>query len=270
MALLSLTLLGGFQARLGDRLLTIPTRKSAGLFAYLAIRSSEVHLRDKLASLLWGGHGHEEARHSLRQSLSGLRTALSGAQPVLKISRSGVMFDARFADIDVLRFERLASRDAPRALKEAVALYRGDLLDGLDLSEEPFEEWLRNERARLREHAVGILTRLASYQAEAGEVEAAIQTAVRLVGLDPLREEFHRLLISLYARRGRIGDAVQQYRACTSVLRRELGVEPTKETQRVYYTALSQGRSALTSPVRVASGPTGRASPAGIPPRAIR
>jgi DNA-binding SARP family transcriptional activator len=266
-----LTLLGRFQGAVGGRGLALPTRKSQALLAYLAVLPGELHLRDKLAALLWGSSGREQARHSLRQSLSTLRVALVTSRvPVLTITHTGVVFDEAAADVDVARFERLASRDSLRALKEAEALYRGDLLDGLDVSEEGFEEWLRGERARLREHAVGALTRLASYQAEAGEVEAAIQTALRLVGLDPLREEFHRLLISLYTRLGRIGDAVQQYRACTAVLRRELGVEPTRETQRVYYSALSQGRSALPSPLRATSGPAGRVIPTGVPPRAVR
>lgn len=268
---LGITLLGRFQARVAGREIVLPTRKTQALLAYLAVVPGEMHLRDKLAALLWGASGREQARHSLRQSLSTLRVALGTSRvPVLTITHTGVIFDEAAADVDVARFERLASRDSLRALKEAEALYRGDLLDGLDVSEEGFEEWLRGERARLREHAVGALTRLASYQAEAGEVEAAIQTALRLVGLDPLREEFHRLLISLYTRRGRIGDAVQQYRACTAVLRRELGVEPTRETQRVYYSALSQGRSALPSPLRATSGPAGRVIPTGVPPRASR
>lgn len=271
MVRLSLRLFGGFQARIGDRKLSFPTRKSQALLAYLAIVPGQGHLRDKLAALLWGGSGREEARHSLRQSLSVLRNALSSTRPpVLRISGPEVALDVAPVDVDVLRFEQLIRRDSPRSLEEAVTLYRGDLLEGLDVSEEPFEEWLLGERTRLRETAVAVLTRFVGLQTQSGSEDGAIQTALRLLALDPLREEFHRLLMSLYGRRGRIGDAVEQYRTCAAVLRRELGVEPTSETQRVYYSVLSQGRPSLPSPARPAWGMPARIVSARVPRRGIR
>jgi DNA-binding SARP family transcriptional activator len=55
MARLALTLLGGFQARLGaGPPLTLPTKKIQALLAYLALPPGREHARDKLAVLLWG------------------------------------------------------------------------------------------------------------------------------------------------------------------------------------------------------------------------
>src|SRR5262249_56917737 len=67
-----------------------------------------------------------------------------------------------------------------------------------------------------------------------GAPESAVRSAVRLLALDPLREETHRTLMQLYARQGRLGDALRQYQTCVSVLRSELGVEPAQETRRIY------------------------------------
>src|SRR2546421_6641359 len=70
MARLSLTLLGGFQARLEPGSpLALPTKKAQALLAYLAIPVGQAHPRDKLAALLWGGIREESARASLRQAL---------------------------------------------------------------------------------------------------------------------------------------------------------------------------------------------------------
>jgi hypothetical protein len=55
MARLTLTLLGGFQARLGTGPpLTLPTKKIQAFLAYLALPPGREHTRDKLAALLWG------------------------------------------------------------------------------------------------------------------------------------------------------------------------------------------------------------------------
>src|SRR5712691_9054744 len=65
-----LTLLGGFQGRLGGATpLTLPTRKTKALLAFLALPPGRSHPRAKLASLLWGDLPEPQARRGLRQSL---------------------------------------------------------------------------------------------------------------------------------------------------------------------------------------------------------
>ena len=235
MARLTLRLFGAFQARYGERNLTFPTRKAQALLAYLAVRPEQDHTRNKLAAMFWGSAGKEQARQSLRQSLSAIRRIFSPFHPgIVVVEGDRVTLDRSAIDVDVAEFERLASQESPRDLQQASALYVGDLLDGFDVSEDHFEEWLRNERARLRESAIQVLTRLVPHQTKSGSPESAIQFAVRLLALDPLREETHRTLMRLYARQGRLGDALRQYQACVNVLRQELGVDPAEETRRVY------------------------------------
>ena len=57
----SLTLLGGFQVRLGPEPQTVPTRKAQALLAYLALHAGHAHSREKLATLLWGNSGETQA-----------------------------------------------------------------------------------------------------------------------------------------------------------------------------------------------------------------
>jgi DNA-binding SARP family transcriptional activator/tetratricopeptide (TPR) repeat protein len=273
-ARLTLRLLGGFQPRYGERGLTFPTRKAQALLAYLAIRPEQDHTRNKLAALLWGSAGKEQARQSLRQSLSTIRRILAPFHPgIVVIEGDRVTLDGSAIEVDVGEFERLASRESPKDLQLAATLYVGDLLDGLDVSEDPFEEWLHTERARLRESAIHVLTRLMRHQSKSGSPESAIQTAVKLLALDPLREETHRTLMHLYARQGRLGDALRQYQACVNVLRRDLGVEPAEETRRVYRELVPRRRPIIsTSQVRAqaavdAQEPGGRLlGSAGQPP----
>src|SRR5262249_58629303 len=71
----------------------------------------------------------------------------------------------------------------------------------------------------------------------------ALQTALRLLALDPLQEPVHRTLMRLYAELGRRGAALRQYQLCVSVLQRELRVEPEAATRQLYQEILRHGPS---------------------------
>ncbi len=260
MARLALTLLGGFQARLDSGPpLALPTKKIQALLAYLALPAGRAHTRDKLAALLWGDLSQPRARNSLRQALYTLRQAVDPGRPTcLCVEGTTIALKTNAVTVDTGIFERLVGERTPETLAQAVELYRGDLLDGLTLQEPPFEEWLMAERERLRELALEALAGLLALQRAAGTVDAALQTGLRLIALDPLQEPVHRTLMRLYAQLGRRGSALHQYQLCVGVLQRELGVEPEEETKRLYQEILRR-RPALT----VASGPE---SAGGSPP----
>ena len=88
----------------------------------------------------------EQARGSLRHALYELRRALAAAPAVLRIEGDTVAVNASIIDLDVATFTRLLADGRPQALEQAIALYRGDLLTGLTVKEEPWELWLRSER----------------------------------------------------------------------------------------------------------------------------
>jgi DNA-binding SARP family transcriptional activator len=242
MARLSLTLLGGFQARLEPGgAVGLPTRKAQALLAYLALPLGQAHPRDKLAALLWGGIREDSARSSLRQALFALRKSLAVTDPVsLTVDRDTIALDQGAVTVDVADFERLLAEATPAALERAAALYRGDLLAGLVIDEPPFEEWLLGERERLRELALEGLAKLLAHYRTAGATEAAIQTGLTLLGLDPLQEPAHRTLMRLYAQSGRRGAALRQYQQCVAVLKRELDLEPEAETKQLYQELVRQ------------------------------
>ena len=265
MAQVQLRLFGGFQIQVpSGQTIALPARKAQALLAYLALHPGQAHPRDKLAALLWGDVPAERARHSLRQVLVGLRHALPRSGPVILLEEAdSVAVGGSAIDVDVTSFERLAASAEADALAAAIALYRGDLLEGLAVQEAPFEEWLLTERERLRELAVETLAKLLAHHLKAGNRDEAIQAAVRLLGLDPVLESVHRALMRLYAQQGRRGAALAQYQACVSVLERELGIEPEAETKRLYHEVL-QSR-AVHSAARGVSHPVPEAVVPALP-----
>ena len=184
---LRLTLLGGFEVRSSSGPIAIPLRKAQALLAYLALPPGQPHPRSKLAALLWGDAGEEEARNSLRQTLFGLRRALTVVrEPVLLTDGESVTLSASAVNVDVATFERLVREGTTRALEEAAALYKGELVEGLNVPEAPLEDWLMGERQRLREEAVGALGKLLRDHLAAGKNDSAIRAALRLLTLEPL------------------------------------------------------------------------------------
>jgi hypothetical protein len=144
-------------------------------------------------------------------------------------------------EVDVVAVRTAGVPRTVPARSRAVELYRGDLLLGFNVNEPLFEEWLVTERERLREMAMEALAKLLAHQTRAGATERAIQTAVRLLGLDPLQEAVHRTLMRLYSRQGRRGAALKQYQTCVGVLQRELGTAPESETKQLYRSRAPSG-----------------------------
>ena len=235
MARLMLQLLGGLRAyREGGGDVAAAGRKAIALLAYLALNPGQRCTRDRLATLLWSDRGEEQARHSLRQAVLSLRKALDDEDGSILISDGDrLTLDPEAIAVDVHAFERMAASPTREALEQAGELYVGDLLDGIDARSEGFDEWLAAERARLRDLAADVLQRLTQIYMEGGEWDAAIEAAHRLLALDPLREEGHRILMRLYDRTGRRSLALRQYRICEETLRRELDVAPAAETIRL-------------------------------------
>lgn len=233
---LTLRLLGPFEAQLSDgSRVEITAKKAKALLAYLAVAGGRAVSRDKLASLLWEFSADEQARTSLRQTLSLLRKSLTPTGTECIVSKGDTLaIRLEEVSIDTLDFETLASDATPEALERANALYRGELLDGMSLREQAFEEWLRCERTRFHELALRGLDQLFSHHVSRGECDAAARLARQLLGLDPMREDVHRSLMRLYAEQGQRSLALTQYEQCRVLLKHELGVAPDPETDALY------------------------------------
>ena len=178
-----------------------------------------------VAATLWPDDLDADARANLRRHLHRLRSALPAAEGGDWIRDEGGRVGwnhAAAAFVDVAAFAALIGEPARRA--EAVALYEGDLLDGVD------EEWLAIERERLRAAFVDGALGLAAAQRRERDFAAAASSAERVLAHDDLREDALRELIAARYESGERTTALATFERFAGRLRDALGVDPMPET----------------------------------------
>jgi len=219
--------LGGFELlRTGDHqisgLLTHP--KCVALLTYLAAaRPLGSHRRDKLFALFWPEFDTHRARDSLRQAIYVIRERL-GRDAIRNRGAADVTLAAEAWWCDVVAFE-----EAVRAGDEelALALYRGDFLDGFFVHGVPeFEAWVASERARLARAYTRVLEQRAARLEAGGDPLEAVDGWSRLVERDPLNGRLVlRLMAALDASGDRAG-ALAAARRHARLLAAELDATP--------------------------------------------
>ena len=210
------------------------------MLAFLAVKPGQLVSRDKMAGLLWSSTAPEQARQSLRQTLSTLRRELAAVsqQKILVEEGDFLSLDASQVYCDVVEFETLVATGTPEALDPATRLYTGDFLDGFQIDEEKFDQWVLAERDRLHRMALRAHAQLVEQLTRSGAIDEAIGTAQQSLRIDALQESMHRTLMRLYIQSGDLVNAIQQYDACVKILRRELDIEPDAETRALQHEAI--------------------------------
>ena len=239
---LELSFLGSYQVKLDGMPVTgFEADKVRALLAYLAVESDRPHRREQLAALFWPGWPDASARTSLRNALSNLRRAIgdeTAEHPFLLISRETIQFNPESSYfLDTLELERLTkdSRATADQLQYAINRYRGSFLEGFTLKDCPaFDDWSAVLRELMQQQVSALLSRLAELYEKDKAHEKAINCVRKRLELEPWQEDAHRQLMRLLAISGQRSAALEQFEACKRSLKKELGVEPSAETLRLY------------------------------------
>ena len=93
---------------------------------------------------------------------------------------------------------------------------------------------------------IDALDRVSRIQLRMNRLDDCIATGLRMLAVDPCREDAHRLLMSCYAHQGRIYQALRQYDLCCRMLRATLETGPADETVRLHR-AIREGSALRTS-----------------------
>lgn len=251
---IQLNLMGHFSLLVNGEPVDVKARKSKVLIAWLALHQGKPQSREKLATLLWSESAPQQARQSLRQSMSDLRRIFDGADDVLDVSTDRVLMITDSVSVDALQFEYLATSESEPELEKAADLYQGLLLDGVDARSDSFDAWLSAEQTRLLDIAISTLSRLADHYRH-DDIDRAVQYGQRLLTIDPLQERMHRRLMELYHAMGRREEVVRQYRDFRNLLQRELGLLPSAETDELFHQLVETPAKVQPAPPSVDPAP---------------
>lgn len=230
---LKIYLLGQFKLVVNERQLELPSRPAQSLLAYLALNAGITQRRERLASLLWPDANESSARGYLRQALWHVRKAL-GSEPLnwedyLQISNISITFDTRsdyWLDAQLLLG---AVDDHPvEEMIEVVRFYRGELLPGF------YDEWVVQERERLLAAYQQRMNILMEHLLEMEEWEQVLEWGEHWIRCGYSPEPAFRALMRAHAGMGNPGMVTATYQRCEQALERELAVEPSPETHRLY------------------------------------
>jgi len=258
MPLLTIRLLGEFSAvDLRGNALSIGNRRLQALVVYLALRGGKTSHRE-IGELLFDDPGAEGQARALVRDLQYALRYLS--HDLLIDDGRSIRFNREHVTVDAQDFNDLVSGPSINTIRKAVELYRGNLLDHFSSGIRAFDDWLAERRLNLWRGALSMFGTLLTTQIRAGWWEEAVETAGRLLQLDPSQEVVHRTLMRLQLEQGRADSAMRRYQECADLLRREYQRDPAPETERLRQEIAAALEKAPAprevAPVRSNGGPT--------------
>lgn len=213
-------LLGGFEVTAGGRSWDMPS-SCQRLLVYLVLRGRPQH-RTVVAGSLWPDKTEGRAAANLRASLWRLPTPagvnlVDSTGPSIQVSRE-LAIDVREAE--AVGWALVAD---PTSLVNEVdsSLFLQELLPGW------YDDWVMFERERVAQLQVRFLEALTYALVERDRLTKALDIALRLVNVDPLREASQRALLTVYRAEGSFEQARRQFETYRQLIQDTFGCDPS-------------------------------------------
>ncbi len=261
---LTASVLGVLQVRRDGAALELGPVQQRVVLAVLLLHAGRAVSRDALITAVWGEAAPKSVVNLVHRHASGVRRVLEperasrSAESLLTWTNSAYRLALPPGALDVEAFETAVSRaqrqrlsghpaEAAETLREALALWRGPLCDGLT---SPF---LDAERDRLAEQRLRATADRIELDLVLGSPADLVGELRPLVAEHPSQERLHGLLMRALYREGRPADALAAYGAARRYLREQLGIDPSEPLRQIHRRVL-EGDPTLAAPVADGTG----------------
>jgi DNA-binding SARP family transcriptional activator len=226
------------------------TRRARDILCFVASRRHRRASKDTIIDTFWGEIDGAVVEKNFHPTVSHIRKALNSNQPFKQnfiLYRDGdyqLNPDLSYK-IDTEEFDRLVAKgesarrlrqfdESATAFEQAIDLYRGDFAQG------SYEPWVDEQRSYYRQQYLHLLEVLAAMAQKQEDWARSLQLGQLILKEDQFREDIHCLVMRAQVSLGNRGAARDQFESLTRLLEKELGVEPGRESRKIYEELLTQ------------------------------
>ncbi|GAA1672951.1 BTAD domain-containing putative transcriptional regulator [Nonomuraea maheshkhaliensis] len=216
------------------------------LLAVLLLRANETVTLDHLVEFCFSARVPPSARRQVQNTAGRLRKVLTaaGCPDVITTMAGGYALNAGPDTLDLLEWaehlqagRRAAAqgreREAAASLRRGLSLWRGPLLDGIDLA------GLEATTAGIEQARMAALEDCLELELRLGHHRDLLPELAALTDRHPLRERLWALRMLAVYRCGARAEALEVYRAARATLVAELGLEPGPPLRRMEQAVLT-------------------------------
>ena len=219
--------------------------RQRSLLAFLLYYSKTPIPRDRLLQQFWPDHDPDCARNNLNVAICNLRRYLGAYldQETICYRNESFFINPRLhivSDLDEFLqcYQQGNSAERRGKEQETVQWFHMAVQKGYHFLEEfQHESWTIRPREDFFEKALHALGFIGNHQQQQKDFDTAIETFRRMLSIDTCLESAHRGIMTCYLALGKKEKAVRQYLECERILREELDMRPSAETQVLYHTA---------------------------------
>lgn len=227
---------------------SLPGRQGRLLFCFLVLNQTVPLARHELVNAVWGEAAPEAVDAALNALVSKVRrlldrAAIDGASALAASMGSyrlqlpvGSWIDIEQAEVSIHEAE-IAARNVDMPAMYLAALVAGAVARRPFLAGES-HAWVVAQRERLRTILLRTLDYRSDFYQWHVEPDVALKLAQEAVALEPFREIGYQRLMRLLGDQGNRAEALRVYERCRRLLRDELGLSPSPETEALYLTLL--------------------------------
>jgi DNA-binding SARP family transcriptional activator/ATP/maltotriose-dependent transcriptional regulator MalT len=230
-------------------------RKSRLLFSMLVARGGTDVPRGEIIDYLWPDMDEERGLSNFYVVWSAMKRALSPrgsseqGSPFVQHAHGvcRIVGDRVISDLDqfkaALARARAAHANADQpvelgALRDALDLYRGDVLPG-----DVYDDWFGAVRERFKHDYEDAALRAGRLCTELSEPLEGLSILREASSRNPWREDLYQEMLKVQIATGQRAEAIETYLLCRSRLVDDLGIDPSRETVALYEQVLGMEES---------------------------
>lgn len=221
---------GNFEVTINHKKILFPYNKAQALFCYLLINKECT--REKLAGLLWPDEEESIAKKNLRNAIYKIKKTLN-LEVLISPRKSTVMINPDISiKSDVTDFLKN---------KNEINLYKDPFLTGFYVKNaENFQNWLTQYRDYLQQIYIHRLKVKISLENKNRNYDKMEDYCRLLIKVDEFDEESYRKLMCSLINNNKPNKAIETYHKLSEILNKELNVEPSKETKKLFNEILNK------------------------------